>query len=69
MTHYGAQAVYGRTLFVGEMRRMNAAENIVMAYQSRARYRDENGSENWVAWAQKYPDLSEILMWAETVNG
>lgn len=58
---YGVQAVVGRTLGAGELRKMTIAENIRMAYQSRANYRDKDGAENWTEWARLYPDASALL--------
>ena len=63
---YGAQAVLGRTLGAGEIRRMNVAENIVRAYQSRKQ------SDNWATWAEVNPELNRILedaMLAEREDG
>lgn len=52
---YGAQAIYGRTLGAGEVRRMNAATNIVAYYRQRA------ASGDWVAWARDNPNEAEYL--------
>jgi hypothetical protein len=52
---FGAQAVYGRPLGAGEMRRMSLVENIVNAYRARER------SDNWAAWAKEHPRDSELL--------
>jgi hypothetical protein len=54
---FGVEAVTGRRqLYYGETQRMITAENIVFAYRSRA------ASEDWGAWAQKYPDLEKLLI-------
>ena len=52
---FGVDAVMGRQLGAGEMRRMTVAENIVKAYRSRAK------ADNWAEWANLYPDLNRIL--------
>lgn len=53
---FGVEAVMGcRTLGAGIIRRMNAADNIVRAYRSRA------SSENWAEWAEKNQQLSHLL--------
>ena len=52
---FGAQAVLGRTLGAGEMRRMAAAERIVNAYQSRKK------ADSWAEWAEMFPELNAIL--------
>lgn len=53
---FGAAAVMGRTLGVGEIRSMLVAEAIVRACQGRA------GAENWVNWAQEHPELQRLLV-------
>ena len=63
---FGASAVFGRTLGVGEMRSMNRAQAVYRVYQSRDRYRDEAGVNNWAEWAQKFPDDNELLDQAMT---
>lgn len=45
MDRFGAQAVYGRNLGAGEIRRMITAENTIQAYRDRER------AENWAQWA------------------
>ena len=52
---FGAQAVYGRTLGAGEMRRMVLTENVINAYRARER------SENWAKWVQENRQASELL--------
>jgi hypothetical protein len=45
----------GRPLSVGEIQRMTVAQNIVGAYQARAK------SDNWALWASKNPELIQLL--------
>ena len=52
---FGAQAVMGRTLSANEVKRIMAAEEVITAYQSRAK------SENWAAWAGEHPHYAELL--------
>ena len=52
---FGAQAVFGRPLGAGEMRRMMIAETIVHAYRARA------AAENWAAWETANPELAALL--------
>lgn len=52
---FGAEAVMGRTLGAGEIRRMVAADNVLRAYRSRAH------AENWAKWAAENPALNRIL--------
>lgn len=57
---FGIEAILGRRQFYfGELRCLILAENINLAYRSRSR------SENWAEWAQKHPDLEQILIEAE----
>jgi len=58
---YGAEAVFGRVMGVGEMRRMSAAKRVYNAYHARARYTDKDGNKNYAEWAKQYPDDAEIL--------
>ena len=58
---YGAQAVTGRVLGAGELRRITVAKNIVAAYRSREGYRDESGAENWAEWSRTHPEQARIL--------
>ena len=51
-------AVFGRTPGAGELKSMVLAENVVSAYESRAK------AENWAAWANKNPELSKLLIMA-----
>lgn len=55
VSRFGAQAVFGRQLGMGEMRRILVVENVINAYHSRAR------AENWAQWAAQNPDGSRIL--------
>lgn len=52
---FGAQAVLGRTLGAGEMRRMILCENIVKAHQGR------KASGNWAEWSLAYPEANRLL--------
>jgi len=52
---FGAQAVFGRPLGAGEMRRMMIAETIVNLYRARA------AAENWAAWEMASPELAALL--------
>jgi hypothetical protein len=52
---FGAQAVFGRTLSRGELRRMALAENIVRAFEARQK------SANWAAWEIEHPDEADLL--------
>lgn len=53
--HYGAEAVFGRPLGYGEMRRMTLAENIVADFEARRK------SGNWVSWEIEHPDEADLL--------
>jgi hypothetical protein len=53
---FGAQAVWGRPVGVGEIRRMTFAERIVGAYRSRDKHPD-----GWAAWAAANPILNRLL--------
>lgn len=68
---YGAAAVFGRVLGVGEMRRMSAAMRVYNAYQRRENYVDNDGHKNYAEWAAKNPDDAEILNGAikAVING
>ena len=52
---FGAQAVLGRCLGYGEMRRMIAAENVVKAHGEMKRAGD------WTAWAERNPEKWRLL--------
>lgn len=55
LNRFGAQAVLGRPMGAGEMRRIVVAENIVNAYRNR------QAADDWVKWAQDYPDEAALL--------
>ncbi len=57
---FGADAVFGRTPGAGELRSMVISENVVNAYNSRAK------AEDWVKWADENPELSKLLIMAVT---
>jgi hypothetical protein len=60
---FGLEAVTGRRVFYfSEIRRLIYAENIVNAYESRAR------SKNWVEWATTNPRQAELLAEAEILH-
>ncbi len=52
---FGAQAIYGRPLGYGEMRRMIVAENVVKWHKERS------VAENWAAWANENHDKAALL--------
>lgn len=56
---YGAAAVTGRVMGLGELRRMRAAENVVNAHASR------RAAESWAKWTKDNPGLSRLLAAAE----
>jgi hypothetical protein len=60
---FGAQAVYGRTLGVKEIRRIAAAENVVNSYRSR------QASTDWYAWAKDHPDMARLRELGAVLNG
>lgn len=53
---FGAQAVVGRILGVGEMRRMIAVEGIVKSH------REREESEDWAKWAEKNEASNALLV-------
>ena len=55
---FGSQAVLGRQLGAGEIKRMRVAENIVSAYRSRA------SSKSWATWASENKDMNHLLITA-----
>ena len=65
---FGVQAVYGRPLGYGEMRRISIAESIARDYQHRSNYRDKNGAENWSEWAARFPEMNARLIAAEIID-
>ena len=62
MEKFGAQSVLGRQLYAGEMNRINAAQNVYLARQSRDK------SDNWAVWAEGNKQAAEILAYVETLN-
>lgn len=52
---FGAQAVYGRTLGISEIRRIVAAENVLNSFRAR-----ENAGD-WAKWSSDHPELAELL--------
>ncbi len=58
---FGAGAVYGRLLGVGEMRRIMRVEAVIDAYRSRATWRDEGGALSMSDWALKHAASSRML--------
>ena len=65
---FGVQAVYGRLLGYGEMRRISIAESIARDYQSRDKYRDKDGAENCSEWSARFPEANARLIAAEIVD-
>ena len=65
---FGVQAVYGRPLGYGEMRRISIAESIARDYQNRSNYRDKNGAENWSEWATRFSEANARLIAAEIID-
>lgn len=61
---FGAEAVWGRPIGVGEMKRMMVAESIVRAHIGRAKHK-----EGWAAWAAANPDLNALLIAAMKMAG
>ena len=59
LDRFGVQAVMGRALGAGEIRRMTVAENIVKWY------RERQASSNWASWATDNPDSSQVLLEAQ----
>ena len=53
---FGAEAVWGRSLGVGEMKRMMVAESVVRAHVGRATHK-----EGWAAWAAANPGPNALL--------
>ena len=64
ITRFGLEAVTGkRVLRPGLLRRITMAENVVAAFEIRAK------AENWAAFRNEYPDLAELLFKAhEAMN-
>jgi hypothetical protein len=60
ITRFGVEAVTGkRILRPGLLRRITMAENVVAAFEIRAK------AENWAAFGNQYPDLAELLFRAQ----
>jgi len=59
---FGAQSLYGRTLGLGEARRILFAESIVEAHRARAR------SGDWAEWASANPQHAQLLNWANRIS-
>jgi len=59
IARFGVQAVIGRTLGAGEMRRIMACENIARAYARR------QAAEDWVKWNSDNLGEAAILREAE----
>ena len=57
---FGADAVFGRTPGAGELRSMVISENVVNAYNSRAKAKD------WATWAEENPGPNLLLIMAVT---
>ena len=55
---FGIQAVYGRTLYVQEVKALMEADIISSAYRNRA------ASGNLAEWSAKYPEMAKRLDWA-----
>jgi len=52
---YGVQAIFGRPLFLHEIKEMNIAENVYNGYQAR------KASGNLAEWTTKNQDIAAIL--------
>ena len=50
------------------MRRISIAESIARDYQSRDKYRDKDGAENWSEWSARFPEANARLIAAEIVD-
>jgi hypothetical protein len=61
---FGAEAVWGRPIGVGEMRRMLVADSIVRAHIGRATHK-----EGWAAWAADNPEQNALLNTAMKMAG
>ena len=58
---FGAQAVFGRVLGVSEMRRMSLAQRVQQAYHARQAYKDAEGVNNWASWAERNPEMNDLI--------
>lgn len=56
VNRFGVQAIFGRQLYLHEIKEMVIAENVFNAYMER------QGSGNWAEWAEKNPTMSEVLV-------
>lgn len=56
---FGVEAVFGRVMGAGEIRRIMTAEAVIGAYKSRQK------SENWAGWVVEHPGEAELLAHAE----
>lgn len=61
---FGAEAVWGRPLGVGEIKRMTVAESIVRAHVGRATHK-----AGWAAWAAANPGQNALLNAAMKMAG
>ena len=52
---FGVEAVFGRPLFLHEIREMIIAENTADAYKAR------KASGDWAKWSVENPELAELL--------
>ena len=52
---FGAESVYGRALFLHEIREMVIAENIADAYKAR------KASGDWAKWSIENKEMAELL--------
>lgn len=52
---FGAQAIYGRALGYGELRRMTTAETIIKSYNER------KAASSWAEWAEANKGRAELL--------
>jgi len=59
---YGAAAVVGRVMGLGELRRMSTVETLIDAHAARTR------ADNWAKWAKDNPGLNRILINAEKLR-
>ena len=61
LSTFGAQALYGRTLGVVEVRRMELMARVVNVYRS------FHASRDWAAWREQHPADFELLTYAMKV--
>ena len=55
VNRFGVEAVFGRPLFLHEIREMIIAENTADAYKSR------KASGDWAKWSIENPELADLL--------